>query len=155
MDHKARAEALYAAFNKHDIPGILQLLSADVEWSSFSVDWALAVGYFTGHDGVKDFFNKLVGPGSGQQQDVLFQPLEYHVSLKSVHVIGVEAGYLTAQVLGGTAAGAPFFNNFDHTIWFAADGTISKFRANYNLTRLGPTFWPQRMPEFLARFHDG
>jgi ketosteroid isomerase-like protein len=148
MDNKATAEALYAAFNNHDIPGVLQLLSSDVEWNSFSVDWALAVGYFTGHAGVKEFFDKLVAPGTGQQQDVLFQPLEYHVSPEAVHVIGVEAGYLTARVLDGTAAGEPFFNNFDHTIWFAADGAISKFRCNYTLTRMGPTFWPKRMPDF-------
>jgi ketosteroid isomerase-like protein len=148
MDHQATAAALYTAFNNKQIPAILALLSPDVEWNSFSVDWALAVGYFTGHDGVQDFFGKLAGPGIGQQQDVLFQPLQYFVSPHSVHVIGVELGYLTAQVLDGTAADEPFFNNFDHTLWFAADGTISKFRANYNLTRMGPTFWPKRPPSF-------
>jgi ketosteroid isomerase-like protein len=155
MDTKATAQALYAAFNRKDIPGILALLSPTVDWRSYSVDWALAVGYFSGHDGVTDFFSKLVGPGTGQQQDVLFEPIEYYVSPESVHVIGVEAGYLTAQVLGGTAANAPFFNNFDHTLWFGADGKISKFRANYNLTRLGPTFWTQPMPDFSASFGAG
>jgi hypothetical protein len=58
-------------------------------------------------------------------------------------------------VLGGTAANAPFFNNFDHTLWFAADGTISKFRANYNLARLGPTFWPKQMPDFSSHLTNG
>ena len=155
MDSKATAQALYAAFNKKDIPGILDLLSPAVDWRAYSVDWALAVGCFSGHLGVKDFFAKLVGPGTGQQQDVLFQPIEYYVSPDSVHVIGVEAGYLTAQVLGGSAANAAFFNNFDHTLWFGSDGKVSKFRANYNLARLGPTFWPSPMPDFTASFRDG
>jgi len=141
-DNQKAAEALYAAFNAHNIPGILKLLAADVEWSAFSVDWALAIGFFKGHAGVKDFFAKLVGPGTGQQEDVLFKPLEFFVSPQSVHVVGVEFGYLTAQVLNGTVANKPFFNNFDHTLWFAANGKITKFRANYNLAQTAPTFWP-------------
>lgn len=146
-DNRKTAEALYAAFNEHDIPGILKLLTSDVEWSSFSVDWALAIGFFQGHAGVKDFFGKLVGP-AGQQTDVQFQPLEFFVSPKAVHVIGVEVGYLSAQVLNGTVANRPFFNNFDHTLWFAANGKISKFRANYNLALQGPTFWPTTPTQF-------
>ena len=65
---------------------------------------ALAIGYFKGHAGVQDFFAKLIGPGTGQQTDSLFEPKEYYVSPKSVHVIGIETGYLSAQVLGGTVA---------------------------------------------------
>jgi ketosteroid isomerase-like protein len=143
MDHKQSAEALYAAFNAHNLPGVLQLLSTDVEWNSFSVDWALAIGYFSGHAGVQDFFSKLVGMGTGQQQDVLFEPKEYYVSADSVHVIGIETGYLTGLVLGGTAANKPFFNNWDHTLWFDQAGLINRFRANYNLAQTAPTFWPK------------
>jgi ketosteroid isomerase-like protein len=144
MDHKKTAAALYAAFNAHNMPGILKLLAPDVEWSAFSVDWALAIGFFKGHDGVKDFFAKLIGPKTGQQVDSLFEPQEYFVSPQAVHVIGVETGYLTARVLEGTVLNRPFFNNFDHTLWFAKNGTISRFRANYNLAQVGPTFWPIR-----------
>lgn len=145
MDHRQTAQALYDAFNKHDMPAILNLLDDNVEWNSYSVDWALAIGYFKGHAGVQDFFAKLIGPGTGQQTDSLFEPKEYYVSPKSVHVIGIETGYLSAQVLGGTVANRPFFNNFDHTIWFDENGKISRFRANYNLAMSGPTFWPNRL----------
>lgn len=93
---------------------------------------------------MEDFFAKLVGPGSGQQQDILFEPREYFVSPGSVHVIGIEIGYLTDQVLGGTAANKPFFNNWDHTLWFDQAGLIARFRANYNLAQSAPTFWPNR-----------
>jgi ketosteroid isomerase-like protein len=143
VDSKQTAQALYAAFNSHNMPAILDLLDNDVEWSSFSVDWALAIGYFHGHAGVQDFFAKLIGP-DGQQTDSLFEPKDYFVSPESVHVIGIETGYLSANVLGGTVANHPFFNNFDHTLWFK-NGKISRFRANYNLAQTGPTFWPHRL----------
>ena len=142
MDHKQTAQALYTAFNNHDQPGILKLLAPDIEWVSYSVDWALAIGTFTGHAGVKDFFARLIGPDTGQQVDTLFAPKAYFVSPEAVHVIGIETGYLTERVLNGTVANRPFFNNFDHTLWFAKSGKISKFRANYNLALTGPTFWP-------------
>lgn len=141
MDTQQLAGALYTQFNRHNIPGILELLSDDVEWSSFSVDWALAIGYFKGQDGVQDFFGKLVGP-QGQQHDVMFEPMHFFVSEQCVHVIGVEKGYFTEHVKDGELKDKPFFNNFDHTLWFGPDGKITRFRANYNLAQSAPTFWP-------------
>jgi ketosteroid isomerase-like protein len=142
MDHLATAKALYAAFNAHNIPGILQLLDDNIEWDSFGPDFALAIGFFRGKSGVQDFFAKLVGPETGQQVDLRFQPKQYFAGGGTVHVIGVETGYLTSRVLGGAAANKPFFNNFDHTLWFADSGKITHFRANYNLAQSAPTFWP-------------
>jgi hypothetical protein len=74
--------------------------------------------------------------------DVQFQPQAYFVSGDCVHVIGIETGYLTNLVLNGAAANKPFFNNWDHTLWFDQAGLISRFRANYNLAQSAPTFWP-------------
>jgi ketosteroid isomerase-like protein len=150
MDTQQIAGKLYEEFNKHNIPGILDLLNDDVVWSSFSVDWALAVGFFKGHDGVQDFFGKLVGP-QGQQTDVMFEPMHFFVSEQSVHVIGVEKGYFTEYVKKGKLANKPFFNNFDHTIWFDAKGKIKRFRANYNMAQTAPTFWPLQpgVPGFI------
>jgi len=141
MDNAAIAKALYDAFNAHNIPGILELLDDNIEWDCFGPDFALAIGYFKGIDGVKDFFAKLVGPDTGQQVDTLFAPMHYFVSPETVHVIGVEKGYFTDRVMDGTLANKPFYNNFDHTLWFSG-GKISRFRANYNLAQTGPTFWP-------------
>lgn len=141
MDTQQIAGKLYSEFNAHNIPGILELLSDDVEWSSFSVDWALAIGFFKGHAGVQDFFGKLVGP-EGQQQDVLFEPMHFYVSDQSVHVIGVEKGYFSENVKKGKLKDKPFFNNFDHTLWFDSAGKITRFRANYNLAQSAPSFWP-------------
>jgi hypothetical protein len=142
MDPLATAKALYAAFNAHNIPGIIQLLDDEVQWDSFGPDFALAIGYFQGWEGVKSFFAKLVGPDTGQQVDTRFEPQQYFVGDGTVHVIGVEKGYLTDRVAGGSLANRPFFNHFDHTIWFNEAGKISHFRANYNLAVVGPAFWP-------------
>ena len=143
MDSTASAKALYAAFNKHDIPGILALLDDDVQWDSYGPDFALAIGFFKGASGVKDFFAKLVGP-NGQQVDSAFEPQQYFAGDGTVHVMGIEAGTLTKYVANGAYAGKQFFNNFDHTLWFNASGKISHFRANYNLALAGPTWkqWP-------------
>lgn len=150
MDAQHIAGELYNQFNAHNIPGILDLLHDDVEWSSFAPDWALAIGFFKGHEGVQDFFGKLVGP-QGQQHDVLFEPMHFWASDDVVHVIGVEKGYFTEHVKGGKLTNKPFFNNFDHTLWMDGSGKITRFRANYNLAQTAPTFWPLQpgVPGFI------
>jgi ketosteroid isomerase-like protein len=145
MDPVATAKALYAAFNAHNIPGVLALLENDVQWDAYGPDFALAIGFFNGKAGVTEFFGKLVGP-DGQQVDEVFMPQDYFVGGSTVHVTGFEAGTLTKNVAGGAYAGKQFYNNFDHTIWFGASGLISHFRANYNLALSGPTWkpWPPK-----------
>ncbi len=133
MDSLATAKALYAAFNAHNIPGILALLEDHVEWNAYGPDFALAIGCFKGKSGVTDFFGKLVGP-TGQQVDASFTPQHYYVGDGTVHVTGVEEGTLTQYVANGAYAGKKFYNNFDHTLWFGASGLISAFRANYQLS---------------------
>lgn len=146
MDPLATAKALYAAFNAHNIPGILQLLEDDVQWDSFGPDFALAIGFFKGKTGVQDFFGKLVGP-TGQQVDQVFEPTDYFAGGSTVHVLGFEAGTLTKFVAGGAYTGKQFYNNFDHTLWFGASGKISHFRANYNLALPGSPTWKPWPPK--------
>ncbi len=141
MDPLATAKALYAAFNAHNMPGIMALLEEDIEWTSFGPDMALAVGDFKGLKGVADFFAKLIGP-QGQQVDKLFKPMQYFVGGGTVHVIGIETGTLTAYIDNGKLAGKTFYNDFDHTLWFGASGKISRFRANYQLALKPPPSWP-------------
>lgn len=142
MNPKDTAKALYAAFNAHNIPGILALLEPNVIWDSFGPDIALATGTFRGHPGVLDFFAKLIGPQTGQQVDKLFEPMLYFEGDGTVHVIGIETGVLTGRAGNGTLAGKTFYNDFDHTIWFGKTGLISHFRANYQLSLKQPPSWP-------------
>jgi hypothetical protein len=133
MDPLATAKALYAAFNAHNIPGILALLEDTVQWNAFGPDFALATGAFKGKSGVTDFFGKLVGP-TGQQVDLMFVPQNFYVGDGTVHVTGFEDGTLTQFVAKGEYKGKMFYNHFDHTLWFGASGLISGFRANYQLS---------------------
>ncbi len=141
MDPLATAKALYAAFIAHNMPGIMALLEDDIEWTSFGPGMALAVGDFKGLKGVADFFAKLIGP-EGQQVDTLFKPMLYFVGGGTVHVIGIETGTLTRYIDNGKLTGKPFYNNFDHTLWFGPSGKISRFRANYQLALTPPPSWP-------------
>jgi hypothetical protein len=145
MDPLATAKALYAAFNAHNIPGILALLDNNVRWDAYGPDFALAIGFFKGKAGVTEFFGKLVGP-TGQQVDMIFAPQLFFVGDGTVHVTGFEAGTLTKYVANGAYTGKQFYNNFDHTLWFAPSGLISDFRANYQLALSGPTWrpWPPK-----------
>ena len=145
MNPLATAKALYAAFNAHNIPGILALLQQNIFWEAYGPDFALAIGGFVGKTGVTSFFGKLVGP-TGQQVDMIFMPQNYYVGDGTVHVTGFEAGTLTKYVANGAYTGKQFYNNFDHTLWFGAGGRISHFRANYQLALGGPNWrpWPPR-----------
>ena len=121
------ARTLYAAFNNHDIPGILALLDPAVEWDSFGPDFALAVGTYKGRDGVAQFFKDLMT----QQTDTEFTPMEFCDCGATVHCMGIEKGTLNDSKLA-------FLNHWDHTLWFN-DGNplVVKFRANYQLSTKG------------------
>lgn len=150
MDPLATAKALYAAFIAHNMPGIMALLENDIEWTAYGPGFALAVGEFKGPSGVGNFFAKLIGPETGQQVDTLFKPMLYFVGGGTVHVIGIETGTLTARVDNGKLANKPFYNNFDHTLWFGPSGKISRFRANYQLALTPPPGWPPTTGEDAA-----
>jgi ketosteroid isomerase-like protein len=118
------AKQLYAEFNQHNIPGILELLSPDIIWNSYGPDFALAVGTYRGRDGVTQFFKDLLT----QQTDASFVPDDYWQGGSTVHVIGVEQGTLNDSQL-------KFVNHFDHTLWFTEGSPlVQQFRANYNLS---------------------
>jgi ketosteroid isomerase-like protein len=75
----------YAAYSRGDIPGLLALLSEDIEWHIPGAGLPLA-GTYRGHNGVANFFEKLA-----LEMDVLdFQPREFVAEGDRVLVIGWE-----------------------------------------------------------------
>jgi ketosteroid isomerase-like protein len=75
----------YAAYGRGDIPGVLALLSEDIEWHIPGAGLPLA-GTYRGHNGVANFFEKLA-----LETDVLdFQPREFVAEGDRVLVIGWE-----------------------------------------------------------------
>ena len=81
----------YAAFSRSDIPGLLALMAEDVEWIIPGAGLPLA-GTYRGHDGVANFFQKLVA-----ESDILdFQPREFVAEGDRVLVVGWERAKVKA-----------------------------------------------------------
>ena len=81
----------YAAFNRRDIPGLLTLLTDDIEWHHPGTGTPLA-GTYRGHNGVAEFFQKLA-----RDFDILdFQPREFVAEGDRVLVVGWERAKVKA-----------------------------------------------------------
>ena len=81
----------YAAFSRGDIPGLLALLTEDVEWHIPGAGLPLA-GTYLGRDGVANFFQKLAA-----ESDILdFQPREFVAEADRVLVVGWERAKVNA-----------------------------------------------------------
>ena len=84
-------KAGYAAFGRGDLPGLLALLSEDVEWIIPGEGTPLA-GNYRGHSGVAKFFQTLAST-----TDILdFQPREFVADGDRVLVIGFESSKVKA-----------------------------------------------------------
>jgi uncharacterized protein len=62
QDHVATVAAIYEAFGKGDVPGILERLADDIRWEEWADNTAQKAGvpwlqFRTGKDGVLEFFN--------------------------------------------------------------------------------------------------
>ncbi|HUA84184.1 MAG TPA: nuclear transport factor 2 family protein [Bryobacteraceae bacterium] len=104
----------YQAFSRGDIPGLLALLTDDVEWhhpGGYSLS-----GTYQGHDGVANFFRKLA-----QDFDILdLQAREFVAEGDRVLVVGWERAKVRAT------------NRTYEADWIHAftvrDGKVAKFR---------------------------
>lgn len=75
----------YAAFDRRDIPGLVALLSEDVEWHTPGAGSPIA-GTYRGRHGVTEFFQKL-----DREFEVLeFHPREFIAEGDRVLVVGSE-----------------------------------------------------------------
>lgn len=146
----ARLAQLYDLFNQHDIPGILEIFTDDVQWDSYGPQFVKALGTYQGKSsqtGIVRFFDDL----GYQQADTLFQPQFYYPSDTIVNASGIEEGWWMN--------GMQFVNHWNHTIWFhpvqGNEQPIAyQFRANYNIILSGePTHAP--FPPKAASDTDG
>jgi hypothetical protein len=81
----------FAAFNRGDIPGLVALMSDDVEWHSPGAGLPLS-GTHRGHNGVSNFFRTLA-----RELDIQdFQPREFIGEGDRVLVIGWERAKVKA-----------------------------------------------------------
>ena len=107
---------LYAAFGRRDMPAMLDLLDANIQWdyaASDEIPWA---GSFRGHDGVKQFFAAIVGTVDFEG----FESRRFLVQDDNVVVLGFERVRVKRT-------GRVFETHWTHayTLW---GGKITSFR---------------------------
>jgi ketosteroid isomerase-like protein len=106
----------YAAFGRGDIPGLLAMLSEDVQWDHAGpseIPWA---GSFRGHDGVVKFFTAI-----GENCDFLsFEPQTFLADQDRVVVLGSEK-------IKHKVSGREWETPWAH-VYTVKDGKITTFR---------------------------
>jgi uncharacterized protein len=116
----AVVQSAYAAFNRGDIPAVLDLLSDDVEWKFCGSKGLPYTGTFRGKDEVAKFFASIP-----EVEDLLvFEPREFISAGEKVAVLGWER----SQVRSG---GRVFESEWVH-IFRARDGRIVRFWRMYD-----------------------
>jgi uncharacterized protein len=116
----AIVQSAYAAFNRGDIPAVLDLLSDDVEWKFCGSKGLPYTGTFRGKDEVAKFFASIP-----EVEDLLvFEPREFIFAGEKVAVLGWER----SQVRSG---GRVFESEWVH-IFTARDGRIVRFWGMYD-----------------------
>ena len=121
-------QTLFERFGSGDVPGILGLLSEDVDWHIRGPE---AVPYFgprRGHDGVLDFFGKVATSVEFES----LQPEEFVPAGDKVLVIGGERGRVRATG-----------KNFDNPwimVFTLRDGKITRFRSYEDTAAVAEAF---------------
>jgi ketosteroid isomerase-like protein len=108
-------QALYEAFGRGDLPGILAQLQPDVRWQFTGDRAAPYTRTATGHDGVMRWFGEVAQADAIQA----FEPREFLVGNDHVTVIGWER--TVAQPGGGT-----FESEWVHVLRLR-DGKVASF----------------------------
>jgi ketosteroid isomerase-like protein len=105
----------YAAFGRGDVPALMALIDAKVEWDNpgpREIPWA---GSFRGHDGVGGFFSAL---GTGVEFEA-FEPRTFVAQGDRVIVLGYERARVKRT-------GKTFSNHWAHAFKLAG-GKVTQF----------------------------
>jgi len=113
-------QSLYAAFGRGDVPGVLALLSDDVEWIHRGEIGVPYMGRFAGKPAVAKWFG-LVAEADGIQA---FEPREFLCGPEHVTVLGWER----TQAL---PAGKVFETDWVH-VFSVKDGKVTRFIGTYD-----------------------
>ena len=118
----------YACFQNGDIPGLLNLFTDDIEWTTPNVDNAFFGGTINGRDTVGEFFTKLA-----ETEDYsIFEPQEFIASGDKVVVIGTSK----ATVL---ETGRDFNTDWVH-IFTIRDSKVSNFLEFFDTAAVNRAF---------------
>ncbi len=127
-DNTKVVQDAYAAFGSGDMPGMLALLTEDVQWDHAGpsdIPWA---GSFRGHDGVGKFFTAI-----GENCDFLaFEPQTFLADQDRVVVLGSERIKLKAN---GREWETPWCHVFT-----VKDGKVTAFREYTDTAAIAAVF---------------
>lgn len=127
--NKARiVEQLYEAFAKKDIPAILDILDADVEWGEPENPFNPAGGTRKGHAGFLEWLNI----GKDAEDILLLQPKQFLTNANSVAVVGF-------MKCLAKPTGKVYESDFVHFIQFKEDKII-KFQEFFDTYVAGEAF---------------
>jgi ketosteroid isomerase-like protein len=122
------ARSLYAAFGARNIPGILELLSHDVEWGEPENPFNPAGGTRHGHAG----FLEWVDIGKNAEEIVILEPRKMLTDADTVGVVG----FMKCRVL---QTGKIYESDFVHVITIEG-GKVTKFQEFFDTFVAGEAF---------------
>jgi ketosteroid isomerase-like protein len=114
-------EALYGAFGRGDLPGLLAMLSPDVQWRFVGAPGLDYVRTAQGRDDVARWFGQVL-----EAEDIqVFEPREFFAGPDHVTVLGFE------RTQSRRAAGGTFETEWVH-LFTLKDGLVTRFFGLYD-----------------------
>lgn len=124
-------KALYEAFARRDVPGILARLSPAVEWGEPPNPYNPAAGTRHGHEGLLEWLSV----GNEAEEILALEPKEFLANLSSVAVVG----YTKCRV---RSTGKVYETEFVHLIALK-DGKVQRFREFFDTYAAAEAFRPE------------
>ena len=121
-------QKLYAAFGRGDVPGILTVLSPDVEWREPENPYNPAAGIRRGHAG----FLEWLRIGHESEDILILEPRRFLADDTSVAVVG----YSKCLV---RSTGRTYETDFVHVVTFR-DGKVTQFQEFFDTYAAGEAF---------------
>jgi ketosteroid isomerase-like protein len=121
-------QQLYKAFAERSIPEILDMLTADVEWSEPPNPYNPTGGTRRGHDG----FLQWIDVGGHAEDILVLEPRKMLVDEDSVAVVG----YLKCRAI---ATGRVYESDFVHLVTFR-EGKVARFQEFFDTYAAGEAF---------------
>ncbi len=121
-------QQLYRAFEQRDIPGLLDLLSPDIDWLFYGPESIPFTGHYRGHAGVAEFFQKALDCTELLQ----IEPREFSATQHNVLVEGHERGR-------AKATGRDWETHWAH-VFAIESGRIVRMREYYDTAVLVDAF---------------
>lgn len=131
MDEKQnlkKVQGIYEFFGKGDIPSIIDLLAEDVDWDVPGTQDIPYCGHYSGREGVKEFFEKVVSALDVHH----YAPSEFFTQKDKVIVLGTER-------MGVKVTGRTFESDWVQ-IWTLRDGKVIRFRELINSVTIMKAF---------------